>query len=37
MADVVFGLLVAVPALCLIATFVIEKARRARAADDARR
>jgi hypothetical protein len=28
LADIVFGLLVAVPALVLIATFVVEKRRR---------
>lgn len=28
MADIVFGLLIAVPALALIATFVVEKRRR---------
>jgi hypothetical protein len=36
LADIVFGLLVAVPALALIATVVVEKRRRARSGKPAR-
>jgi hypothetical protein len=36
LADIVFGLLVAVPALALIATFVVEKRRRAGSGKDVR-
>jgi hypothetical protein len=36
LADILFGLLVAVPALALIATFVVEKRRRAGPGKNAR-